>query len=133
MSPEKTLNDPLSGSEIKEIIAQEIRKRMDGDCTLLDDHSYAGFIAKFDIKISYLRSQVKETLVWGQMTEIKVADGEHNGITAEFTDEKVIADTYTSASSPDVERQEHDLPIPVLVQMPAGAQRQKVRIEKVRR
>jgi len=123
---EKTLNEALGGAEIREIILREIEKRLKGDCTLLDDHSYAGFIAKFDIKISYLRSQVKETLVWGAANLIPEQETEPAG-------ETVISDSHQSASSPDVERQSHDLPVPVMVQTPSGARREKVRIEKVRR
>ena len=124
--PEKTLNEALSGGEIQEIIAQEIAKRLKGDCTLAEDLSYAGFIAKFDIKIQYLRSLTKETLVWGAATEVRDQNSEPAG-------ETVISDSHQSASSPDIERQQHDLPIPVLVQTPSGAQRQKVRIERPRK
>ena len=123
---EKTLNEALSGGEIREIIAQEIEKRLKGDCTLAEDLSYAGFIAKFDIKIQYLRSLTKETLVWG-------ATGAGTAENTEPAGEITISDSHQSAPSPDIERQQHDLPIPVLVQTPSGAQRQKVRIERPRR
>ena len=62
---ERTLNDPLADFEIKDIICAEIRKRLDGDCTLMGGQAYAGFQAKFDIKISYTRSLTPATLVWG--------------------------------------------------------------------
>lgn len=123
---EKTLNEALSGGEIREIISQEIEKRMKGDCTLSDDLSYAGFIAKFDIKIQYLRSLTKETLVWGAINQIPEQETESVGQTA-------ISDSHQSASSPDIERQQHDLPIPVMVQTPSGSMRQKVRIERPRK
>lgn len=123
---EKTLNEALSGGEIQEIINQEIAKRLKGDCTLAEDLSYAGFIAKFDIKIQYLRSLTKETLVWGATTEVRDQNSEPAG-------ETVISDSHQSASSPDIERQQHDLPIPVMVQTPSGSMRQKVRIERPRK
>ena len=123
---EKTLNEALGGAEIREILLQEIEKRLKGDCTLGDDLSYAGFTAKFDIKITYLRSLTPPTLIWG--TVGSAAEGE-----TEPAGETVISDTHTSASSPDIERQSHDLPIPVLVQTPNGPQRQKVRVERAKK
>ena len=124
---EKTLNDPLSGAEIKQIILQEIERRLNGDCTLGNDLAYAGFTAKFEIKVSFLRSLVKETLIWGGKTDIPASNDP-----VEAVGDTVIAETYTS-SPPNVARQEHDLPIPVLVQTPTGPMRQKVPIEQVKR
>lgn len=123
---ERTLNEALSGGEIREIIAQEIEKRLKGDCTLAEDLSYAGFGFTFDLKIYFKRSLTKETLVWG-------AGGSSQEPVTPEDPMTPIKTTYESASSPDIERQQHDLPIPVLVQTPSGAQRQKVRIERPRR
>ena len=118
---EKTLNEALSGAEIKEIILQEIGKRLDGDCTLLDTLAYSGFSAKFILDISYRRSLTKPTMVWG---EAKV-DNEPS-----LAPDAIghIEGMHISSDSPDVERQSHDLAIPVLVQTPTGAERQKVRL-----
>ena len=111
---EKSLADPLCGSEIKQIILDEIEKRLNGDCTLGDDLAYAGFTAKFEIKVSYLRSLVKESLVWGG-AQAAPADP----ATVELVQEHVVADVYISPA-PNVARQEHQLPIPVMVQTPPG-------------
>jgi hypothetical protein len=121
---EKTSNDPLSGVEIKAIILDEIEKRLNGDCTLGDDLAYAGFTAKFEIKISYLRSVVKESLVWGGAVMTPP-----EGVKAEEAGTIKVEDTYTSAA-PNVARQEHNLPIPVIVQTPTGPVRQRVHIER---
>lgn len=121
---EKSLNDPLCGSEIKAILLNEIEKRLNGDSTLLDDLAYAGFTAKFDIKISYLRSLTQPTLVWGTATADTGAESAPAGDTA-------ISDTYVSPA-PNVARSENNLPIPVLIQTPAGPRRQRVQIERVR-
>jgi len=119
---EKTLNDPLADFEIKDIICAEIRKRLDGDCTLMGGQAYAGFTAKFDIKINYIRSLTPPTLVWGVLGT--KAEGEPAG-------EIAVADTYTSGA-PNVERQDHNLPIPVLVQTPTGPVRRRVHVEKAK-
>lgn len=122
---EKTLNEPLSGSEIKEIILEEIKKRLDGDSTLIDDLAYAGFTARFDIKISFLRSIIKPTEIWGAAERKPGSETE-----TEPAEPASISGSHTSNPSPDVERQNHDLPIPVQVQTPSGFERKKVYIEK---
>jgi len=122
MCAELSLNDPLSGGEIKEIILAVIKKRLDGDCTLMGGLAYAGFSATFDIKIGYLRSLTKPTLIWGDAGQITDGEVESAGATT-------VADTYVSPS-PNVARQDHDLPIPVMVQTPKGPERRRVRIEK---
>jgi hypothetical protein len=121
---EKTTNDPLSGAEIKEIILREIEKRMNGDSTLNDDLAYAGFTAKFEVKVAYLRSLTKETLVWSSVSQDITADTEPAGETTVF-------DTYV-APAPNVARQQNNLPIPVLIQTPTGTQRKRVQIEKAK-
>lgn len=124
---ELTLRDPLSGAEIKEILLQEIANRLDGDSTLLDDLTYAGFKAKFDIRIGFVRSLTPESLIWG--------NSERNPEPETATEDAgsaSIHDDYTS-SAPNVERTEHNLPIPVMIQTPTGMERRKVQIERTGR
>ena len=121
---ERTLNDPLADFEIKDIICAEIRKRLDGDCTLMGGQAYAGFQAKFDIKISYTRSLTPATLVWG--TAEKKPEGEVTEAGA-----TIVVDTYQSVA-PNVERQDHNLPIPVLIQTPTGPVRRRVHVERAK-
>lgn len=121
---EKTLNDPLSGFEIKQILLDEIEKRLNGDCTLGNDLAYAGFQAKFDIKVTFLRSVTPPTLIWGS-TDKKAPEGIEIEVAPEVAS---LADTYTSPA-PNVARTEHSLPIPVIVQTPTGPVRQRVHIE----
>ncbi len=118
---EKTLNEALSGSEIKEIILQEIAKRLDGDTTLENDLAYAGFTAKYTFDIAYLRSLTKPTLVWGHVEVNMEPSVIPNGL-------QHVEGVHISVESPDIERQLHDLPIPVLMQTPAGMERTKVKI-----
>lgn len=122
---EKTLNENLGGAEIRAIIAQEIENRLKGDCTLGDDLCYAGFTAEFEIKIKYRQSIVKETLAWGT-----AKGGDSTGAIDSST---TITSTHQSADSPDIERQSHSLPIPVMVSTPAGNERRKVHIAKAQR
>lgn len=120
---ERTLNDPLSGSEIKAILLQEIEKRLDGDTTLENDVAYAGFTAKFDIRITFLRSLTRPTEIWGGAELQTTVPGDQ-------TETIAVTDSHTSAESPDVERQDHDLPIPVLMNTPSGMERRSVHIEQ---
>ena len=119
---EKSLNDPLADFEIKQIILDEIKARLDKDCTLTGGQAYAGFIASFEVKITYTRSLTQPTLVWGAASHVPECVVE----TAAQTE---IKDTYTSPP-PNIARQDHDLPIPVMVQTPTGPQRRRVTIEK---
>ncbi len=123
---EKTQNDPLCGAEIKQIILDVVEKRLNGDCTLGDDLAYAGFTAKFEIKISYLRSLVKESLVWGNAS---VSAGDNP---VEEAGETSMFEVYV-APAPNVARQEHNLPIPVLVATPTGSIRKRVMIERAKK
>jgi len=120
---EKSLNEPLSGEEIKMILLQRIGEALDRDTTLYNDIAYAGFKANFECKISFVRSLTKPTIAWGVVEGGE--DGEDDGNTA-------VIEEY-STDQPDVARQEHNMAIPVLSQGPAVPQRVKVRIEKSRK
>lgn len=125
---ELTLADPLSGAEIKEILLQEIEKRLNGDSTLQNDLTYAGFRAKFDIRATFVRSNVKETLVWGE-AEQPAPDG----IETEPAGEAEIKGSYDSPDAPNLARTAHDLPVPVMISTPSGSERRKVQIERPKR
>src|SRR5450432_1347176 len=121
--PELTLRDPLNAQEIKEIILQEIGKSLDRDSTLLNDITYPGFTAKYAINLTYERSKVPPTLVWGE-TGVKTTEEP-----TEPAGEVNVVGDYT-AGPPNVERQSHDLPIPVMVMTPTGQVRKRVKIER---
>lgn len=115
---ETVLLEPLSGLEIKEIVLQRISAALDKDCTLVDDLAYPGFGLKFSVDLTYLRSPVPSTMVWGEVSEGEVgADAE-----------KVSGDYQTD--SPNTARQDHDLGIPVLIQTPAGPKRRRVKFQQ---
>ena len=117
---ERSLGDPLSGAEIKEIIAQEVQKRLTGDCFLANDRAYGGFRLKFTAEITLLRPNAS-TLAWQDMTVGEGEQGTTVPVAVEF-----------DSGPPDVERQNHDLPVPVIVQTPTGPKRQRVQIERKR-
>lgn len=118
MPIERTLKDPLSTQEIKEIALQEFKKRMDANSLLADGLTYAAFHLKFEGVITL---PGRETLVWAE-----VQKGEK--LTAE--DEKVSAAFEYRSESPNEARQSHDLPIPVEVKTPSGTERRKVKFAK---
>jgi len=123
---EKTLNEPLTGSEIKQILLHQIDQRMNGDSNLLDDIAYAGFSATFEIKLSFVRSLTPPTLIWGSA---KVTPDPIAIPSTEPAGDSVVSGDFKT-DQPDLARQDHDLPIPVLAQTPSGVERRKVRIER---
>ena len=122
---EMSLNDPLSGEEIKKILLQRIKDQLDRDCTLQNDLSYPSFSMIFEINIKYARAAVPSTLVWGKV------DGELEKPSDQALEEVAenVKASYESGP-PNVARQEHDLPIPVMVSTPSGPQRRKVHFER---
>ena len=119
--PELTLNDPLSGDEIKRIVLARIEAALAKDCTLIDDLAYPGFSLNFEIKLGYVRGPVPGTLVWGGMAKGAAVDpdAEVESVQGEYKTE-----------IPNAARQEHDLAIPVMVNTPNGPQKRRVRFQK---
>ena len=122
---EHTLNDPLTGEEIKAIVVQRIKNALDKDSNLLNDIAYAGFWAGFEVKLSFVRSLAAPTLAWGTVERKVYVDGP-----LEPHESAVVGEYKTE--TPDVSRQEHDLAIPVIAQTPSGPERRKVRIERAK-
>ena len=118
MPREQTLNDPLSGAEIKQIALAKFAEALDRDCTLVDDICYPGFRLKFDATISFTRANAVYTSVWGNAL---VGDPPEEG-----TQGDLISGGYET-DSPNTAREENDLPIPVMIQTPSGPKREKVK------
>lgn len=110
-----SLNDPIDGAELKAIILQRISAKLDQDCTLGDDIAYAGFALNFTVNLKFKRSKTADTLVWGDISEGEAAD----------TPTAPIADSYES-DIPNQARDDHDLPIPIMVKTATGMERKKV-------
>lgn len=111
MPNEKTLNLPLSGNELIEIILQRIETRLRRDCFLHEAATYNGFSYDLALNIKFKDMMLgKETLVWDK----HVVDDPNFGagvITPAETTEK-----FDSGDSPNGTRMEHGLDIPVQVQ-----------------
>jgi hypothetical protein len=118
---EKSLNEPLSGEEIKDVICQRIRQSLDKNSTLADDVAYPGFGVDFGITITFTRSPTSGTQAWGRFGE-----GEPG------KDADQIHGNYQT-DHPDLARQDHDMEIPVMAQGPAGPVKKKVKIEKAKK
>jgi hypothetical protein len=116
----KTLNDPLSGEEIKTIILHRISQSLDKDCTLKDDISYASFALEFDLRLRFDRSLTPGTALWGSHSE--------GHPTLDLPVESIHG-TYDE-SSPNRARLDHDLPIPVEVATPNGPQKRKIKFDR---
>lgn len=126
--PEYSLNDPLTGDEIKAIILQRITDAMNRDTTLYDDIAYAGFSAKFQLDIRYIRSRTPPTMIWGAAVA-GLPEGEQGVLEKTHSLEPL----EYSTDQPDVARQEHNMPVPVMTQTPAGPRKAMVRIEKAKK
>jgi hypothetical protein len=121
MGRDSTLNDPLSGAEIKEIIRQKVSEALDRDCTLVDDHTYPGFHLKFEASIGFVRSTTPSTMIWGEQGT-KIVGG------PDTSQDQVTAEYQTD--SPNTAREENNLPMPVMIQTPSGPKREKVPFTK---
>ncbi len=121
---ELTLRDPLNSAEIVEILLQEIENRLKADSTLTSDITYSGFQANFEIKLKLQRPVPVSTLVWG---EAGTPISPENGPTIDSGE--VVKGEY-EAGPPNVERQSHNLPVPVMIQTPTGPVKKKVHIER---
>jgi len=124
--PEKSLNEPLCGEEIKAITLAEIATALERDTNLYDDIQYAGIRIKHETRIylkHYVGAEPVETLLWGETVK-----GEP--VTEATADVSTTVALDYSTTQPDVARQDHDLPIPVEAQGPAGPERRMVRIAK---
>ena len=119
MAKEVSLNDPLCGAEIKQMILDDVKASLDKNTVLTDDIAYAGFSHTFECKLKLLRSPTPQTLAWGAGGSGDAAGGEETGVTAE-----------ASNDSPNAARIAHGLPVPVLAQTAAGNVRRKVQVEK---
>jgi hypothetical protein len=115
MPIERTLTDPLSTQEIKEIAIQEFKRRMDANSLLADGLTYSGFSLKFEGMFSL---PGRETLIWAEVQK---------GEKPAADDEKVSGDFEYRSQNPNEARQSHDLPIPVEVKTPSGTERRKVK------
>jgi hypothetical protein len=124
MAREMTLNDPLSGAEIKEISVRKFAEALNRDCTLTDDITYPGFSLCFEARISFVRSTTPPTLIWGDV---------NGGLTVKGgPDTEAIVSVASGAyetDSPNTAREENSLPIPVMIQTPSGPKREKVKFQ----
>lgn len=118
---EKTLNDPLSGEEIKTIILHRISQALDRDCTLMNDISYASFALDFNIRLRFDRSITPGTALWGNHSE--------GPPVTEKSTLNIAKDSYDEPS-PNRARIEHDLPVPVEVQTPNGKVKRKIHFDR---
>jgi hypothetical protein len=121
MAKTDSLNEPLTGAEIKQIIRQRIEAAMNKNCTLANDIAYAGFDIDFEMRIRFLRGSSESTLVWDQhrQGDFTGFDGVEDKISGSF-----------SVDMPDKARVEHEMEVPVLVETPTGPKRRTVRFQK---
>lgn len=116
---EVSLNDPLSGDEIKAICIQKFADALDRDSTLTGDFTYPGFSLKFEATIGFVRASIAGTMVW---QDTVVGEKPKDGSVADS-----VAGNYTAPDSPNLAREENNLPMPVMINTPSGPKRQKVK------
>ena len=107
--PEIAINVPLDSNEIKEIICEELRKRLDGLSPLQGAKEYASFSANFNVTVRLRRVgdvvTPKETLAWGTVTAGTV-DASHQ-------EETVVENFDFSSGDPNEERQSRGMALTV--------------------
>ncbi len=113
--PQPTLNDPLDSAEFIDVALARIRRAMEADSVIGKNVEHPRFSWEFRAK--FPAEHTKETLVWGQVGA-PFAPGE------EVVE---ITDTYSS-DSPNRTREDHNLPIPVMVQTPSGPEKRKIHV-----
>jgi hypothetical protein len=112
-----TENDPIDGSELKQIILARIESALNRDSTLANDIAYAGFRLDYRIDIVFKRANTEKTLIWGGVQEGDIEGGET----------LLRAESYET-DSPNRAREEHDLGIPVMVPVPGGVEKRRIKL-----
>jgi hypothetical protein len=118
--PTVSENDPIDGGELKKIILDRISTALDKDCTLTDDIAYAGFRLDFVINLGYKRSKTPGTMVWGN-----AAEG-YEGVPDMI---EIVKDNYET-DSPNTAREDHNLPVPVMIQTAAGMEKRRIHVNR---
>lgn len=120
MPNERTLNLPLSGNEVIEIILQRIETRLRRDCFLHEAATYNGFSYDLALNIKFKDMMLgKETLVWDKHDEPKLDDVGPLDIekwNIVSNTDVMSKEKFDSGDSPNGTRMEHGLDIPVQVQ-----------------
>ena len=97
---ETAVNVPFEANEIKEIICEELRKRLDGLCPLQGSKEYPRFQIDFQVNIRLFRSAAatdpKDTLAWGTVERGEESSGHVEELA-------VVGDSYESGD-PNEER-----------------------------
>ena len=117
MPIERSLNDPLTAAEMKEIILARIQKDLDANSFLSDDITYPAFGFSFEMNITFPTG--RKTLVWDRQGDIS---DKHEKV--------AVRVEYQAPDSPNRAREENDLPLPVLVQTPSGTEKRRVKYQK---
>jgi hypothetical protein len=111
---EVALNVPFDSNEIKEIVVQEFRRRLDGLGPLGGMKEYAAFSLDFAVTIRLRRAgesatDARETLAWGKVQLPSPA--ETYGVPEELVE---ATDTsHFESRDPNEERQVRDMPLTV--------------------
>jgi hypothetical protein len=121
MPLDRSLNDPLTAAEMKEIILSRIQKALDANSLLANDITYPAFGFFFQATLTF--PGPKKTLIW-----------DRQGDTNSDLPAVPVAVDYQSPDSPNRAREENGLPLPVLVTTPTGVEKRRIpapkRIEK---
>lgn len=111
--PEVAINVPFESNEVKDILCQEFRKRLDGLGPLQGAKEYGAFSADFQVKIKLRRTgeivtDAKETMAWGQASKgviLQPVLGEELETAEEAS--------HFDSRDPNEERQARDMPLTV--------------------
>lgn len=117
--PQPTLNDSIDGGEFKQIVLKRIGEAMDRDSVIGQDIEHPRF--RFKIEVQFPGAHVKETLVWGQ----------EGATLTEEDNVQTVVDSFESISANQT-REDHDMPVPVMIQTPNGPEKRRIHVNPTR-
>jgi len=111
--PEVAVNVPFDSNEVKEIICQELRKRLDQLGPLQGMREYASFTAVFNITVRVRRVGEgvggKDTLAWGNVDRGDI----HEPLPAGQLEDKVSEGYTFDSGDPNEERETRGMALTV--------------------
>src|SRR5208283_2886386 len=111
---ETAVNVPLDSNEVKNIICEELRKRLDGLGPLQGVKEYDSFEAVFTVSIRLRRvgeaTGPKDTLAWGSVDRGNIDEPLSD---SEFEEKLSLVNSTFKSGDPNEERQNRGMPLTV--------------------
>ena len=116
---EQTLNKPLSGEELIEIMVRQIKLKLQSNCFLAKHVAYPAFSFTAVIQVNF---QNTGTRIQGTSAQISGSEGKMDPEAESETEIEEVSGQY---DAPNIARRENDIPIPVITRTPQGGIEEK--------